>query len=148
MTFRDPLQFYSEEAIAERYIKEMWDADDLHDRPLEPLRPVVRLAPKIGRNDLWPCGSGKKYKKYCLSKPALNPNLHDTRNGAPIVVPSGNRCLSNYAFVLPEIGVCPTTPPTPSGNRCLSNYASVQLRLSVQQRPSLRATSLRPERVH
>ena len=27
--------------------------------------PVVREEPKIGRNDLCPCGSGKKYKKCC-----------------------------------------------------------------------------------
>ena len=28
-------------------------------------KPYVRQAPKIGRNDLCPCGSGKKYKKCC-----------------------------------------------------------------------------------
>ena len=27
--------------------------------------PYKRAAPKIGRNDLCPCGSGKKYKKCC-----------------------------------------------------------------------------------
>ena len=27
--------------------------------------PVHRAAPKIGRNDPCPCGSGKKYKKCC-----------------------------------------------------------------------------------
>ena len=27
--------------------------------------PVVRDTPKVGRNDLCPCGSGKKYKKCC-----------------------------------------------------------------------------------
>lgn len=27
--------------------------------------PVVRDAPKVGRNDACPCGSGKKYKKCC-----------------------------------------------------------------------------------
>jgi hypothetical protein len=32
--------------------------------------PAVRVLPKIGRNDLCPCGSGKKYKKCCLDKPA------------------------------------------------------------------------------
>jgi uncharacterized protein YecA (UPF0149 family) len=26
---------------------------------------VVRETPKVGRNDLCPCGSGKKYKKCC-----------------------------------------------------------------------------------
>ena len=28
------------------------------------------LKPKIGRNDLCHCGSGKKYKKGCMNKPA------------------------------------------------------------------------------
>jgi uncharacterized protein len=32
--------------------------------PLEQ-QPVVRTTPKVGRNDLCPCGSGKKYKKCC-----------------------------------------------------------------------------------
>jgi uncharacterized protein len=32
------------------------------DLPAEP----IRVPPKIGRNDLCPCGSGKKYKKCCL----------------------------------------------------------------------------------
>ena len=27
--------------------------------------PIVRDEPKVGRNDLCPCGSGKKYKKCC-----------------------------------------------------------------------------------
>ncbi len=31
----------------------------------EPTPPLVRPEPKIGRNDLCPCGSGKKYKKCC-----------------------------------------------------------------------------------
>ena len=31
----------------------------------EKKRPVKRKAPKVGRNDLCPCGSGKKYKKCC-----------------------------------------------------------------------------------
>jgi hypothetical protein len=30
--------------------------------------PIRREAPKIGRNDPCPCGSGKKYKKCCLDK--------------------------------------------------------------------------------
>ena len=29
------------------------------------LPPITRDAPKIGRNDPCPCGSGKKYKKCC-----------------------------------------------------------------------------------
>lgn len=29
------------------------------------VKPIVRDAPKVGRNDLCTCGSGKKYKKCC-----------------------------------------------------------------------------------
>jgi uncharacterized protein len=31
-----------------------------------PMQPVRRSAPRVGRNDPCPCGSGKKYKKCCL----------------------------------------------------------------------------------
>ena len=34
-----------------------------HDHDEEPQAPYVRGAPKIGRNDPCPCGSGKKFKK-------------------------------------------------------------------------------------
>lgn len=30
-----------------------------------PAAPITREAPKVGRNDPCPCGSGKKYKKCC-----------------------------------------------------------------------------------
>lgn len=30
-------------------------------------KPVVRAAPKVGRNDPCPCGSGKKHKKCCAT---------------------------------------------------------------------------------
>jgi len=30
--------------------------------------PFNRNAPKVGRNEPCPCGSGKKYKKCCLNK--------------------------------------------------------------------------------
>ena len=30
----------------------------------------IQSEPKVGRNDPCPCGSGKKYKKCCLLKPA------------------------------------------------------------------------------
>lgn len=33
--------------------------------PLPPVETVKREAPKVGRNDPCPCGSGKKYKKCC-----------------------------------------------------------------------------------
>ena len=29
------------------------------------IKPIVREADKVGRNDPCPCGSGKKYKKCC-----------------------------------------------------------------------------------
>ncbi len=32
--------------------------------------PVV-LPPKVGRNDLCPCGSGRKYKKCCIDGPMV-----------------------------------------------------------------------------
>ena len=31
--------------------------------PVEPVKPIIRETPKIGRNDPCHCGSGKKYKK-------------------------------------------------------------------------------------
>lgn len=30
--------------------------------------PVRRAVPKVGRNEVCPCGSGKKYKKCCMGK--------------------------------------------------------------------------------
>jgi preprotein translocase subunit SecA len=32
-----------------------------------PVETYTRGAPKVGRNDACPCGSGKKYKKCCLA---------------------------------------------------------------------------------
>jgi uncharacterized protein len=40
--------------------------EDQDGEPVEP--PYIRDAPKIGRNDPCPCGSGKKYKKCCLDQ--------------------------------------------------------------------------------
>jgi len=31
-------------------------------------RPIINKNPKIGRNELCPCGSGKKFKKCCIRK--------------------------------------------------------------------------------
>jgi hypothetical protein len=41
--------------------------------PFHPNRlvPIRNAAPKIGRNDPCPCGSGKKYKKCCLNRPSV-----------------------------------------------------------------------------
>lgn len=35
------------------------------DRPVAVAEPLRREAPKVGRNDACPCGSGKKFKKCC-----------------------------------------------------------------------------------
>ena len=39
----------------------------------EPKQPSLRPAPKIGRNDYCPCGSGLKYKRCCLLKSGQTP---------------------------------------------------------------------------
>jgi SEC-C motif-containing protein len=41
------------------------DGWKFEDGDLVPEKPIVREAPKVGRNDPCPCGSGKKYKKCC-----------------------------------------------------------------------------------
>jgi hypothetical protein len=48
------------------------DPFELEDDFYSPtVKTVVRQGPKIGRNDLCPCGSGKKYKKCCLHRDGL-----------------------------------------------------------------------------
>jgi preprotein translocase subunit SecA len=44
---------------------EMQQAADRVQGDATKVKPIVRDAPKVGRNDLCPCGSGKKYKKCC-----------------------------------------------------------------------------------
>jgi len=46
------------------FVKEK-DGWKFEDGDFVPEKPTVREEPKIGRNDLCPCGSGKKYKKCC-----------------------------------------------------------------------------------
>lgn len=48
---------------------------------------------KIGRNDLCPCGSGKKYKKCCLYKRHQNDPLFD--------YDFLNNCSSNFDYITP-----------------------------------------------
>lgn len=79
--FTDPWEFYQPEAIAKRQIR--WREEDakeqirrlnndtnspsyLYDSYYDS-EPYVRPEPKVGRNDPCPCGSGKKYKKCCLT---------------------------------------------------------------------------------
>ena len=38
-----------------------------------PAQPIRRTTVKTGRNDLCPCGSGKKFKRCCLNRPAPGP---------------------------------------------------------------------------
>ena len=72
----DPWAFYYPEAIAlrqERWAREEAEGDDdfdeLDDLSTSEGDPTfVRPAPKIGRNEPCPCGSGKKYKKCCLGR--------------------------------------------------------------------------------
>jgi len=46
-------------------------AQDVHNSAqCEPVQTIRRDHPKVGRNDACPCGSGLKYKRCCLHKPA------------------------------------------------------------------------------
>ena len=43
-------------------------------QPPQPQAPALtRPAPKVGRNDYCPCGSGKKYKRCCIDRINLGP---------------------------------------------------------------------------
>jgi preprotein translocase subunit SecA len=44
---------------------EMQEAADRVQGEATKVKQIVREAPKVGRNDLCPCGSGKKYKRCC-----------------------------------------------------------------------------------
>jgi hypothetical protein len=45
----------------------------VHNIAQAPPQTIRRETPKIGRNDACPCGSGQKYKRCCLNKPAADP---------------------------------------------------------------------------
>ena len=80
--FTDPWAFYQPDAISKR--QNRWREEDEREKkrslnrdtdyPSAPYNSYythetyVRSEPKIGRNDPCPCGSGKKYKKCCLTK--------------------------------------------------------------------------------
>jgi hypothetical protein len=55
---------------------------------------AARAAPKVGRNDPCPCGSGKKYKKCCEGKPIAAP----ASSASPASAPDG-AASSPYARV-------------------------------------------------
>lgn len=71
--FSNPWQFYNQQEIESRQCRWqeetrelddlLWSSPDYHYH-----EPYQREIPKIGRNDPCHCGSGKKYKKCCLSK--------------------------------------------------------------------------------
>jgi hypothetical protein len=77
LRFDDPWSFYSPGQIDARQ-KRWAEEDDRRsrnevaevsevDESLDEQEPYRRETPKVGRNDPCPCGSGKKYKKCCLS---------------------------------------------------------------------------------
>lgn len=56
----------SEGEFEEDFVDEpMLAADPILGDDDGPTMPLVRIEPKVGRNDPCPCGSGKKYKKCC-----------------------------------------------------------------------------------
>ena len=78
-TGRDTPEWVEREAIRKerRLAAPSFMDDDDDDTGPEPLNddrfaptqvPFVNPAPKIGRNEPCPCGSGKKYKKCCMGK--------------------------------------------------------------------------------
>ena len=70
----DPWRFYDPDAIAERQRRWQQEArrETVHSGWQE-VTTYVRTTPKTGRNDPCPCGSGKKYKRCCLSKDGADP---------------------------------------------------------------------------
>lgn len=78
--FTNPWQFYEPDAIAQRQIRWREEREREQQRildgsyppdPYDPHydnEPYVRPEPKIGRNDPCPCGSGKKYKRCCMTQ--------------------------------------------------------------------------------
>jgi tetratricopeptide (TPR) repeat protein len=50
---------------------------------------------KIGRNDLCPCGSGKKYKKCCINSPKPDSNLINKRDELDVLMEKGWSLLQN-----------------------------------------------------
>jgi len=57
-----------EEAFQRRKRRELESARMAGAGERQAVQQVVRSAAKVGRNDLCPCGSGKKYKKCCGAK--------------------------------------------------------------------------------
>jgi len=72
LQFANPWKFYEVHEIMKRQLRWADEIDEdedeaenwLYDNSV--IEPFMREVPKVGRNDLCPCGSGKKYKKCCL----------------------------------------------------------------------------------
>jgi len=61
---------YVENKLLDRFDSQVWQHETDHldgvtENVQAPHAPFIRSEVKIGRNDLCPCGSGKKYKKCC-----------------------------------------------------------------------------------
>ena len=70
----DPLKFFSPERLS--YLKKISGKTPPENDGQDTaswLRPEKPAKKKIGRNDPCPCGSGKKYKKCCLTKALTAP---------------------------------------------------------------------------
>lgn len=66
---------YSAEAVREKYGDN--PPPRFREMVIDPTsKQLVRIPPKVGRNDACPCASGKKFKRCCLGKLDT-----DTRNG-------------------------------------------------------------------
>jgi len=64
-------EIISNETLREKLAK--GETLDPHIRPMvfpPTRRQMRRNPPKVGRNELCPCGSGKKFKRCCLDKSA------------------------------------------------------------------------------
>jgi hypothetical protein len=71
-TFEERIDWFTNPISDNFFLDEDFDEDDFLDDDFEAgpygwNTPYVREEAKIGRNELCPCGSGKKYKKCCLT---------------------------------------------------------------------------------
>ena len=65
------VQVVTQEAVEKFEQKEQKKEAEVQKNTTAPTvekEPVKRTAPKVGRNDPCPCGSGKKFKQCCMGK--------------------------------------------------------------------------------
>lgn len=67
-TYRRMAPDYAEGLYYEKYPQEKEKAQGIVISSGDSYEPYVRETKKIGRNDLCPCGSGKKYKHCCMNR--------------------------------------------------------------------------------